>query len=365
MRTKLLLGATVAAALVAIGCEKKSEPAKPAEAKPAPAAEVKAPAKPASDKARFVLFKPLRATFDDPALGSNDARVRLGQQLYFDARLSKSQQISCNSCHDLAKFGQDGEPTSPGHKGQRGGRNSPTTLNAAGHIKQFWDGRMDTVEEQAHGPVTNPGEMAMADGAAVEKVLTSIPEYVKAFAEAFPGDKKPVTFDNMANAIAAFERKLATPSRWDKFLGGDESALTDDEKKGFDVFYDKGCFSCHNGELVGGNSFQKLGAKVPYETADLGRFDKTKNEADKHFFKVPSLRNVAKTAPYFHDGKVKTLEEAIALMGKHQLGLELSKDEIASIATFLGALTGEIPAELAKAPELPKSTKSTPKADPN
>jgi cytochrome c peroxidase len=362
MRTTFLLGATFAAAIAAVGCEKKSEPAKPA---PAPVAEVKEAPKPASDKSRLVLFKTLRANFDEPALASNDARVRLGQQLYFEPRLSKSQQISCNSCHDLAKFGQDGEPTSPGHKGQRGGRNSPTTLNAAGHIKQFWDGRMDTVEEQAHGPVTNPGEMAMADGAAVEKVLNSIPEYVKAFAEAFPGEKKPVTFDNMANAIAAFERKLTTPARWDKFLAGDESALTEAEKKGFDTFYEKGCFSCHNGELVGGNSFQKLGAKVPYETADLGRFDKTKNEADKFFFKVPSLRNVAKTAPYFHDGKVKTLEEAVALMGKHQLGLELSKDEVASIATFLGALTGEVNADLAKAPELPKSTKSTPKPDMN
>ncbi len=360
MRTTLLLGATVAAALVAAGCEKKTEPAKPA-----PAAEVTAPVKPASDKTRLVLFKPLRANFDDPKLASNDARVRLGQQLYFEPRLSKSQQISCNSCHDLTKFGQDGEATSPGHKGQRGGRNSPTTLNAAGHVKQFWDGRMDTVEEQAHGPVTNPGEMAMADGAAVEKVLKSIPDYVKAFAEAFPDDTKPVTFDNMANAIAAFERKLVTPSRWDKFLSGDDAALTEAEKKGFDTFYEKGCFSCHNGELVGGNSFQKIGAKIPYETTDLGRFDKTKNEADKFFFKVPSLRNVAKTAPYFHDGKVKSLGEAISLMGKHQLGLDLSKDDVASIATFLEALTGEVNADLARAPELPKSSKTTPKPDVN
>lgn len=364
MRTTFLLGVSVAAAIVALGCEKKSEPVKPA---PAPVAEVKEAPKPASDKARFAMFKALPANFDKAASPATDAQVRLGQQLYFDARLSKNQQISCNSCHDLAKFGQDGEPTSPGHKGQRGGRNSPTTLNAAAHVKQFWDGRMDDVEAQAHGPVLNPGEMAMPSGEAVEKVLASIPEYVKAFAEAFPGEKKALSFDNAANAIAAFERKLVTPSRWDKFLAGDESALTDDEKKGFDTFYEKGCFACHNGAAVGGNSFQKLGAKEawPDQTSDLGRFAVTKNEADKLVFKVPSLRNVTKTAPYFHDGKVATLEEAVRLMGKHQLGLALKDDEVKSIVSFLGALTGDVAPDLAKAPELPKSTKSTPKADVN
>ena len=364
MRTKLLLGVSMAAAIAALGCEKKSDPPKPA---PAPVAEVKAVAKPAGDKTRLALFKPLPANFDSATNPGTDARVRLGQQLYFDARLSKSQQISCNSCHDLAKFGQDGEPTSPGHKGQRGGRNSPTTLNAAAHVKQFWDGRMDDVEAQAHGPVLNPGEMAMADGAAVEKVLASIPEYVKSFADAFPGDKKALSFDNAANAIAAFERKLVTPSRWDKFIAGDDAALSDDEKRGFDTFFEKGCFSCHNGVAVGGGSFQKLGAREPWpdQTSDLGRFAVTKNEADKLVFKVPSLRNITKTAPYFHDGKVATIDEAVRLMGKHQLGLALKDAEVTSIVAFLGALTGDVPADLAKVPELPKSSKTTPKADVN
>ena len=354
------VGSLLLAAFVVAGCEKK---AAQESAPPAPAAAAPAPPAAAADKAKLALFKPLRASFDEPALGTNAARVELGQKLYFDPRLSKGQQISCSSCHDLAKYGQDGEATSPGHRGQRGGRNSPTTLNAAGHVRQFWDGRMANVEEQAHGPVTNPIEMAMADGAAVEKVLRSIPEYVRSFAAAFADDKQPVTFDNMARAIAAFERRLVTPSRWDAFLRGDEGALTAPEKAGFGTFVAKGCAACHNGELVGGGTFQKLGVKEPYPTADLGRFEATKQEADRSVFKVPSLRNIAKTAPYFHDGQVKTLEEAVRLMGKHQLGFALAPEEIASIVAFLGALTGDLPPELAKAPELPKSTKATPKPD--
>ena len=348
-----------------VGCEKKTEtvnvaPVVETAKQPAPV-----PAKPASDKTRFALFSPLPPNYDSAANAGSPDRVALGKQLYFDARLSKSQKISCNSCHDLGKFGQDGEATSPGHKGQRGGRNSPTTLNAAAHVAQFWDGRMKDVEAQAHGPVTNPGEMAMANGEAVEKVLRSVPEYVKAFAAAFPGETSPVTFDNAANAIAAFERKLVTPGRWDKFIAGDDAALTEDEKRGFDTFYEKGCFSCHNGATVGGASFQKLGAKEAYPTTDLGRFQVTKNEADRFVFKVPSLRNSAKTAPYFHDGSIATLGEAVRLMGKHQLGLALSDGDVTSIVAFLGALTGDLAADLASPPQLPKSTKTTPKADEN
>jgi cytochrome c peroxidase len=289
-------------------------------------------------------------------------KIALGRMLYYDARLSRSQKISCNSCHVLTQYGVDNEPTSDGHKGQKGTRNSPTVYNAALHFAQFWDGRAADVEEQAKGPVLNPVEMAMKSDKAVIAVLKSMPEYVAAFRQAFPADKDPVTYDNMGKAIGAFERKLMTPARWDKFLKGDPTALTAEEKAGFHTFMSSGCQGCHTGTLLGGSMFQKIGAAKPWpDASDQGRSNVTKSDADKLMFKVPSLRNVEKTAPYFHNGKTATLPEAIAKMANYQLGRTLSDADIQSIATWMKSLTGEIPADYIKAPELPKSTSRTPK----
>jgi cytochrome c peroxidase len=291
-----------------------------------------------------------------------EEKVTLGRMLYYDARLSKSQKISCNSCHALTQYGVDNEPTSDGYKGQKGTRNSPTVYNAAFHFVQFWDGRAPNVEEQAKGPVLNPVEMAMKSAKQVIAVLKSMPEYVDAFKKAFPNDKDPVTYDNMGKAIGAFERKLITPARWDKFLKGDQAALTTDEKAGFNTFVASGCQACHAGALLGGSMFQKIGAVKPWpETSDPGRSKVTGNDADKLMFKVPSLRNVEKTGPYFHNGQTATLQEAISMMADHQLGKTLSDADIQSIATWMKSLTGVIPADYIKPPELPKSTSRTPK----
>lgn len=304
--------------------------------------------------ARLKMFAPLPAVMDSKSNPVTEAKVNLGRMLYFDKRLSKSGKFSCNSCHDLAKYGADGEPTSLGHNNQRGDRNSPTVYNAAGHFVQFWDGRAADVEEQAKGPVLNPVEMAMPTAKEVVAFLKSRPGYVKAFQEAFPGEKDPVTFDNMAKAIGAFERRLVTPSRWDKFLQGDQKALTDAEKAGFNKFVDAGCATCHMGPYLGGMMFQKMGLVKPYpEQKDLGRYQVTKNEADKMMFKVPSLRNIDKTGPYFHNGKVPKLETAVAHMADYQLGRVLSAADIQSIITFLKTLTGPLPAEYIKEPKLP------------
>jgi cytochrome c peroxidase len=318
----------------------------------------------AARRARLV-FQPLAA--EAPRTGDpiTDAQVDLGRRLYYETRISKSQQLSCNSCHQLDRFGADGEPTSPGHKGQRGGRNSPTTLNAAFHVAQFWDGRAPTVEEQAKGPVLNPIEMGMPSPEVVIGVLESIPGYAALFEKAFPGDPNPISYDNFARAIGAFERKLVTPSRFDAFLGGDRDALSAAEVAGLEAFVQTGCPTCHAGSLLGGMMFQKIGLVHPYETADLGRYDATKNETDKHFFKVPSLRNVAETGPYFHDGGIATLDEAIRLMAWHQLGVALEPAKIASIRAFLESLTGTVDESFVAAPVPLPSGPNTPKPDPS
>jgi cytochrome c peroxidase len=316
------------------------------------------------DSARLVIFKALPPVMDSAANPITEEKVVLGRMLYYDARLSKGQDVSCNSCHELSKYGVDNQPVSDGDKGQKGTRNSPTVYNAAGHFVQFWDGRAPTVEEQAKGPILNPVEMAMPDQKKVLAVLNSMPEYVAAFQKAFPGEKHPVTFDNLAKAIGVFERKLVTVSRWDKFLGGDQAALSDEEKTGLNKFLDAGCQNCHNGIYVGGSMFQKLGLAKPWDnTNDPGRFAVTKQEADRMVFKVPTLRNVEKTAPYFHDGSITTLEDAVRQMADHQLARTLSKEEADSIVTFLKAMTGELPTDYIKEPPLPKSTGRTPKPD--
>lgn len=311
------------------------------------------------------MFKPLpadMATADRPV---TKERVELGKMLYFDKRLSKNHDIACNSCHMLDKYGVDNEPTSPGHKAQRGGRNSPTVYNAALHMTQFWDGRAADVEEQAKGPVVNAVEMAMPDLDTCTNVLKTIPGYEAPFKAAFPDAEDPVNYDNAAIAIGAFERTLVTPGRFDAYLKGDGSALTAEEVEGAKVFINTGCTTCHMGVGVGGNMYQKIGLVEPYPTEDVGRKEVTGNDSDAFMFKVPSLRNIAKTGPYFHDGQVKTLDEATKLMAKHQLGKELSDEDTKKIVTFLEALTGEIPEGVATPPELPESGPDTPKPDPS
>lgn len=316
------------------------------------------------DPVKLQLFQPLPEAIPSSSNPITEDKVALGRMLYYEARLSKSQQISCNSCHMLDKYGVDGESTSDGHKGQKGDRNAPTVYNAAGHFVQFWDGRAADVEAQAKGPVLNPIEMAMPDEKQVIAVLNSMPEYVDAFKRAFPEDKNPVTYDNMARAIGAFERKLITPSRWDKFLRGDQNALTNEEKAGFNAYMEAGCQACHAGAYLGGNLYQRLGLAKPWpDSSDPGREKVTKNEADRMVFKVPSLRNVEKTSPYYHNGKVETSEQAVSRMAEYQLGKTLSDSQVKSVVTFLKTLTGDIPVKYIKPPELPKSTAKTPKPD--
>jgi cytochrome c peroxidase len=268
--------------------------------------------------------------------------VSLGKKLYMDTRFSKNKKLSCNSCHNLSTFGVDREPTSPGHEGKRGNRNSPTVFNASLHVAQFWDGRAADVEAQALGPVLNPVEMGLSSPAEVEKIIAADKEYTAMFKAAFPAESTPITFANFGKAIGSFERTLITPSRYDEFAAGKADALTAEEKKGLKKFMETGCTACHMGSTFGGGIYQKLGLVKPYETKDLGRYEVTKNETDKLVFKVPSLRNVAETGPYFHDGSVKDLPTAVKLMASHQLGKELSEDDTKSIVTFLNALTGKV-----------------------
>jgi cytochrome c peroxidase len=298
----------------------------------------------AEDNSWKGAFQPLPDSAPSAEHPSSQAKVTLGKSLYMDTRLSKNDKLSCNSCHNINTFGVDNEPTSPGHEGKRGGRNSPSSFNAALHVAQFWDGRAKDVEAQALGPILNPIEMGMESEAAVVAKLKKDPKTVAAFKEAFPGEKDPLTYHNIGEAIGAFERTLITPSRFDAFLKGDDAALTDAEKAGGKLFVQTGCTACHMGATLGGQIYQKLGLVKEYPTEDLGRFEVTKNEADKKFFKVPSLRNVAKTGPYFHDGSVKTLEEAVSKMAEYQLGKNLSQDEVASLVAFLNSLTGTVPA---------------------
>lgn len=366
--TACALAAVAAAALLAACGEDK--PAQPATTKTAAAPTVKVAAAPEPkkdeiDPDRLGMFAPLPTTMDSPKNPITDAKVELGRQLYYDARLSKNQDVSCNTCHLLDSFGVDGKEVSTGHKGQKGSRNSPSVYNAAGNFVQFWDGRAADVEEQAKGPLVNPIEMALPDHKAVVEVVKSIPGYAEGFKKAFPDDKDPVTIDNLAKAIGAFERKLVTPSRWDKFLKGDKSALTSQEKAGFNAFLDAGCAACHSGAYLGGAVYQKAGLIKPWPNQkDQGRFDVTKNDVDKMMFKVPGLRNIGKTAPYFHDGSAKTLSEAVKIMASLQSGKELKDSEVSAIVTFLDALTGEVPKDYIKQPELPKSGPKTPKPDP-
>ncbi len=300
---------------------------------------------------------PVLAAVENPNNKITPEKVALGKMLYYDTRLSKTGNNSCNSCHNLSTFGVDNLPTSKGDNGKFGTRNSPTVLNAATHDFQFWDGRAKDVEEQAGMPVLNPAEMAMPNKDFVVKKLKGVPQYQELFKTAFPDDKDPLTYANLEKAIGAFERTLITPSAFDKFLGGDANALTADEKDGLKQFMAVGCNQCHIGANLGGSMFQKFGLYADYRTLthstidDTGKKALTKQESDKDVFKVPGMRNVAKTAPYFHDGSVADLKEAVKIMGKTQLNKDLSDAQVTAIVAFLGSLTADVPADVKQMPE--------------
>lgn len=371
VRTFARLATPGALALILLGCP-PSPPVVPAPktgGTPAPQAgsdDLKALASRA--KMTFgIIGKDAEA--ESPKHEVTDDKIALGRALYHDERLSKNQKISCNTCHDLAKYGVDNKPVSTGHKGQTGTRNSPTVYNAAWHLQgQFWDWRAQDVEEQCQKPITNPVEMACLDEAAVLKVLKSIPGYAPLFKAAFPDDKgDPITMKNLGEAIGAFERRLVTPSRVDEFMGGKLDALTGEEVAGLKAFLDVNCQMCHLGPAFGGNMAQKLGLQKPWPTTstDQGRYEVTKSDADKLMFKVPSLRNIHETGPYLHDGSEASLEKITKEMAEYQLGKTLTDEQTKSILTFLKALTGTIDPAYIKRPELPPSGPDTPAADEN
>ena len=293
---------------------------------------------------------------------SNPAMVELGKKMWFDPRLSKSGFISCNSCHNLSMGGSDNLPTSIGHQWQQGPINSPTVLNASLNLAQFWDGRVGTLKEQAGGPIANPAEMAFTHGLAVD-MLNTIPGYQSEFQQVF--NQAPIDIGQVTDALAAFEATLVTPNaRFDQWLQGSATALTRTELEGYALFRDSGCVNCHNGAAVGGNSFQRMGVVEPYITTNPseGRSAVTGIDADRFNFKVPTLRNVELTYPYFHDGAANTLSEAVDTMGRIQLGKKFSAAENDKIVAFLKTLTGDQPQ--ITLPILPPSSPQTPRPQP-
>ncbi len=334
------------------------------------AATLSAPAWSQSDlmKQAQGLFKPIPT--QPPALPDNPAspeRVMLGKMLYFDPRLSESHAISCNSCHMVGMGGVDLQETSLGHRWQRGGRNAPTVYNAVFDVAQFWDGRARDLEEQAGGPLVNPIEMDTTAAHAVEQ-LKGVPGYGPAFAQAFPGSADAITFENIRRALAVFEATLITPNApFDRYLRGDEKALGQEQKQGLALFVSKGCAACHSGINVGGGMYapfgvvERPGAEI-LPPGDKGRFAVTKTVSDEYVFRVPSLRNVALTQPYFHSGKVWDLRQAVAVMGNSQLGARLTETEVDRITAFLGALSGDQPQ--VTLPILPPSVATTPQPKP-
>ncbi|WP_029043890.1 cytochrome-c peroxidase [Cupriavidus sp. WS] len=290
------------------------------------------------------------------------AKVLLGEKLWFDPRLSRSGFISCNSCHNLSMGGSDNLKTSIGDKWQKGPINSPTVLNSSLNLAQFWDGRAKDLQAQAGGPIANPGEMAFSHELAVD-MLKSIPQYVTEFRQVFGNDK--LTIEEVTAAIAAFEGTLVTPNaRFDKWLKGNKTAIDAQELRGYQLFKSAGCVACHNGPNLGGNSFQKMGLVEPYKTANPaeGRYAVTGRDADRFNFKVPTLRNVALTYPYFHDGAADTLGEAVDTMGRLQLGRKFTAQENADIVAFLKTLTGDQPR--LTLPVLPPSSDATRRPQP-
>jgi cytochrome c peroxidase len=288
--------------------------------------------------------------------------MELGKKLYFDPRLSKSGFISCNSCHNLSMGGSDNLKSSIGHNWQKGDVNAPTVLNSSMNVAQFWDGRAKDLQEQAGGPIANPGEMAFTHELAVE-VIESIPAYVAEFHQVF--GTPAITIDQITKAIAAFEETLVTPnSPFDKWLTGDKNVLSPTEVAGYELFKESGCSMCHNGVAAGGTSFRKMGLVEPYRTDNPaeGRVAVTGRDADRFSFKVPTMRNVELTYPYFHDGAADTLTQAVDVMGRVQLGRRFTDEENARIVAFLKTLTGDQPSF--QLPQLPPSSDQTPRPSP-
>ena len=309
----------------------------------------------------LALFQPIPET-PDPA--PSPAAVELGKALFFEPRLSEGHNISCNTCHNLGTGGVDLAPVSLGHRWQKGGRNSPTVLNATYNTAQFWDGRAADLTAQAGGPMVNPVEMGSSAEHVVEQ-LKGIPGYLPLYQAAFPGSADPLDFANTEAAIAAFEQTLITPNApFDRFLRGDDAAMTPEQLAGLRSFMDQGCSACHNGINLGGNSYQPFGlvekpAWAIMSPDDKGRFEVTRAEEDAYVFKVPTLRNIAITPPYFHSGSVWDLGLAVGVMGSAQLGATLDAAQEASIVAFLDSLTGEMPQVVY--PTLPPSTADTPR----
>ncbi|MBS2016022.1 MAG: c-type cytochrome [Deltaproteobacteria bacterium] len=371
-----LLGLAGPAGLVGLVALGMSACDKPKDPPPAPTATASATAPPptaapapkALDPAALGVFAPLPAKLERPDNLLTDEKVALGRQLYFDARLSKGQDVSCNSCHDVTRAGADEAALSVGTKKQKGTRNAPSIFNAAGGFAQGWDARASLVEELVVPHIAEPSVMAM-DEKKLLAVITSIPAYAAAFQKVFLADKTAVSAENVSRAIGAYTRSLLTPARWDAFLAGKTDALIDSEKAGVALFIDAGCSSCHAGKYLGATQTQKLGVAKPWPegeagaATDHGRIAVTKQDVDKDVFKVPSLRNVVRTAPYLHDGSVATLEEITKLMSRHQVGKELTDDQVKSLVSFMGTLTGEPPKDLVTKPELPPSGPKTPKPE--
>jgi len=303
-------------------------------------------------------------------------KITLGQQLFFDPRLSVDGTISCNSCHNVMSNGTDSRPVSVGIEGKTGGRSAPTVWNSGYLSTQFWDGRAASLEDQAKGPILNPIEMGMPSAEEAVKRIKNIPGYLAQFSAVF-GGKDPVTYDNIAKAIATYERTLNTPhSPVDRYLRGDSSALNEQAIRGMKLVEEVGCTSCHNGPSyagpalpVGQGFFQKFPAfegsdyDKKYDLmADAGLFEVTQKAADKYMWRVPTWRNVALTAPYFHNGSVATLEEAVKVMAKTQLNKTLKDQQVADIVAFLNGLTGEFPAQtMPRLPDMPNTSLYTAK----
>lgn len=320
----------------------------------------------------WATFKALPTKVPTPADNPmTPAKVELGKMLYFDPRLSMDGTVSCNSCHNVMSHGGDGRPVGVGVHGQRGGRGSPTVWNSAFQTVQFWDGRAASLEDQAKGPLINSVEMGMTSHDLVIDRIKKIPGYVEAFKKVFPKDKG-ITIDHVAKAIATYERTLITPnSPFDKYIRGNKKALTVQQIRGMKLVEEIGCTACHSGDNFSGEGFkmgeghyqpfpQVPGSKYDKQydlVSDLGRYDVTKKAEDKNHWRVPTWRNIAITAPYFHNGKVKTLDEAVRVMAKTQLDLDLKENQVADIVAFLASLTGEFPKQTM--PQLPNTVNMT------
>jgi cytochrome c peroxidase len=307
------------------------------------------------------IFSPLPQVMVSEKNSITSEKVKLGKILFYESRISVDGTVSCIRCHPISLYGADGLRKSIGNNCKVNPRNAPTLFNAAAQISAHWIGNRTDVEDQAKQSVMGPPSFGLPSFEALETKLKEIKGYNDLFKKAFPKEDHPITVENFAKAVGAFERTLVTPSPFDAFIKGDKGSLKEKEKRGLRRFVETGCTACHSGQYLGGQMYQKFGIVEPYwkytksETIDEGRYVVTKNESDKYLFKVPVLRNVAKTAPYFHDGSVDKLEDAVWIMGKIQFGRDLNKPQVEDIIAFLNSLTGKISEEALKAPLLPSS----------